>query len=119
MKDDIERRLAGLREGITGADATGMVADEEAITAAETLLPLEPEPVPREHMHAALASEHPAHATIDRLHEEVTGAQPDRKAIEGHVSELRALPELEAIVANWWESPSTQRFVWNLSQIGL
>ena len=119
MKDDIERRLAGLREGITGADATGMVADEEAITAAETLLPLQPEPLPREQMHAALAGEHPAHATIDRLHAEVGSAQPDRRAIEGHVKELRALPELEAIVANWWDSPATQRFAWNLSQIGL
>lgn len=122
MKDEkpgIEERLAGLREGIADADATGMVSDEEAITAAETLLPLEASPVPREQMHDALPAEHPAHATIDRLHAEVESSQPNRTEIEGHVKQLRALPELEAIVANWWESPTTQRFVWNLSQIGL
>ncbi len=119
MKDDIEQRLAGLRDGITGADATGMVADEEAITAAETLLPLAPDPMPREELHAALPGGHPAHAAIDRLHAEMGSTEPNRNTIEGHVKELRALPELEAIVANWWESPATQRFAWNLSQIGL
>ena len=124
MKDEkhhpsIEERIAGLREGIADADATGMVADEEAITAAETLLPVQPFELPREKLHAALPEAHPAHATIDRLHAEVQNPQPNRTAIEGHVAQLRALPELEAIVANWWDSPTTQRFVWNLSQIGL
>ncbi len=124
MKDEkhhpgIEERIAGLREGITDADATGMVAGEEEITAAETLLPLEPSELPREKLHAALPDAHPAHATIDRLHAEVQSRQPSRTTIEGHVAELRAMPELEAIVANWWDSPTTQRFVWNLSQIGL
>ena len=115
-KHDIEDRIAGLRDAITGADATGMVADEEEITAAETLLPLA---VPRDEMHAALPGAHPAHATIDRLHAEVENPQPNRTEIEGHVAQLRAMPELEAIVANWWDSPATQRFVWSISQIGL
>jgi hypothetical protein len=124
MKDEkhhpsIEERIAGLREGIADADATGMVADEEAITAAETLLPVQPSELPREKLHAALPDAHPAHATIDRLHAEVQSPQPNRTEIEGHVAQLRALPELEAIVANWWDSPTTQRFVWSLSQIGL
>lgn len=119
-KRDIEDRIADLREGVTGADATGMVAGEEAIAAAETLLPLEPLPVPSDEMHAALSdASHPAHATIDRLHEEVRRANPDRAEIEGHVAQLRALPEVEATIANWWDSPTTQRFLWNLSQIGL
>lgn len=118
-KQDIETRIAGLREGVTSADATGMIADEEVITQAETLLPLARPTLPREDLHAALPAGHDAHEAIDRLHAEVESSQPKRAAIEAHANQLRAVPELEAIVANWWESPSTQRFVWNLSQIGL
>ncbi|HKU82188.1 MAG TPA: hypothetical protein VJP76_08470 [Candidatus Tumulicola sp.] len=110
-----------LRKGIEDADATGMVAGEELITQAETVLPaMLPRPaVPSDELHAALPPGHEAHAAIDRLHEAVDAEQPDRTAIEAHVRHLRGLPELEAMVANWWESPSTQRFVWNLTQIGL
>ena len=110
-----------VREGVTDADATGMIADEERITEAETLLPLlaERPALPAENLHAALPPGHDAHAAIDRLHAEIQSAAPSRAAIEEQVHRLRALPELEAAVALWWESPGTQRFVWNLSQIGL
>jgi hypothetical protein len=97
------------REAIEDADDTGLVAGEELITAA--LL--------REQLHAALPREHPAHATIDRLHAEIESGSPNRRAIEQHAGHLRGFPELEAIVANWWESPTTQRFIGNLGQIGL
>ncbi|HEY1654033.1 MAG TPA: hypothetical protein VGF86_02840 [Candidatus Tumulicola sp.] len=110
-----------IRDGVTDADATGLIAGEELITQAETLGPLlggRPLP-PSDDLHAALPAEHAAHETIDRLHAEVGSEAPNRDAIEGHVQRLRALPELEARIANWWEDPSTQRFVWNLSQIGL
>ena len=109
------------RQGVEDADATGMIAGEELITQAETVLPSmlsRPEPPSRE-LHAALPPEHEGHATIDRLHAAVQAEKPDRAAIEEHVARLRGLPELETAIANWWESPSTQRFVWNLSQIGL
>jgi|SRR5579863_7789326 len=118
-KQDIETRIAGMREAVTGADATGMIADEELITQAETVLPLARPSLPREELHAALPAGHAAHPAIDRLHAELQSPQPKHAAIEAHVSQLRAIPELEAIVGNWWESPSTQRFVWNISQIGL
>ena len=120
-KPDLEERIADFREGITDADATGMVADEERIAQAEILRPLltERPPLPHEDLHAALPQGHPAHATIDQLHAELEGAVPDRGSIETQVTALRSLPELEAAVANWWDHPNTQRFVWNLSQIGL
>ena len=110
-----------VRRGVEDADATGMIAGEELITQAETVLPsmLPRPPVPSEDLHAALPPEHEAHAAIDELHAAVQAEKPDRAAIEAHVQQLRGLPEVEAIVSNWWESPSTQRFVWNLSQIGL
>lgn len=118
-KKDIETRISGVREGVTGADATGMIAGEELITQAETFAPLTRPSLPREDLHAALPAGHAAHAAIDRLHAEVESLQPQRSALEAQVRHLRTIPELEAIVANWWDSPSTQRFVWNLSQIGL
>jgi hypothetical protein len=107
------------RDGINDADATGMVAGEELITEAQTLLPLLRPQLPSEDLHKALPPEHSEHATIDQLHGEIHSAQPNRDAIESHVGRLRALPEVEAIIANWWDDPRVQRFVANLNQIGL
>jgi hypothetical protein len=93
-------------------DDTGMVAGEKLITEAETILPLQ-------ELHAALPVKHPAHTTIDDLHAELQAPKPDTRAIQMHVGRLRALPELEAVVANWWDDPKTQRFIVYLGQIGL
>jgi hypothetical protein len=98
-----------LRREVEDADDTGLVAGEELVTAA--LL--------REQLHAALPQGHHAHATIDALHAEMKKPSPDPRSIERHVGSLRALPELEAIVANWWDDPKTQRVIANLGQIGL
>ena len=57
-------RLENLREEVTGADDTGMIANEEFITQAEML-------------HGLLPPEHPAHAKIDELHAEMRSASPD------------------------------------------
>jgi hypothetical protein len=114
-------RQADLRKEIEGADDTGMVAGEELITQAETMLPLlrQQAALPREDLHAALPEGHDAHATIDALHDEIQKSRPSRESIEGHVGNLRALPELEALVVNWWENPHTQRFFGILAQIGV
>jgi len=109
---------ADRRDGINDADDTGMVAGEELITEAETLLPLRPA-LPREDLHAALPQGHAAHSTIDDLHAEVEATKPNPASIESHVGRLRALPELEATIVNWWDHPQTQRFIANLNQIGL
>jgi hypothetical protein len=92
-----------LREEVTAADATGMIADEELIA----------------RLHSSLPPEHAAHATIDALHTEANRRAPNRTSLEKHVSDLRLLPELEAIVVNWWDSPRTQRIIADLNQIGL
>jgi hypothetical protein len=99
----VDERNGELRNEVTAADDTGLVAGEEVIAA----------------LHAALPHGHPAHATIDALHAEVGAAAPNRRTIERHVSNLRGLPELEAAVANWWDDPKTQRFIETLSRIGL
>lgn len=106
------------RKAITDADATGLIAGEELITEAETLLPIRPA-LPHKDLHAALPQGHEAHATIDQLHAEIEGPTPDPRSIEKHVGRLRLLPELEAAIVNWWDDPKTQRFIANLGQIGL
>jgi hypothetical protein len=106
------------REAVTSADDTGLIAGEELITEAETILPLERQ-LPHENLHAAIPPGHPAHSTIDNLRDELSGSAPDRRSIEKHVHSLRTTPELEAIVANWWDDPRTQRIIASLSQIGL
>ncbi|MFY9666184.1 MAG: hypothetical protein WAL67_17535 [Candidatus Cybelea sp.] len=97
------------RKEVEDADDTGMVADEQFINTA--LL--------REQLHAALPEGHAAHPTVEQLHSEIKASAPNARAIEHHVGALRAFPELEAIVANWWDDPRTQRFIAGLGQIGL
>lgn len=111
---DIEKKLGELRDAVTDADATGLIANEELITEAETRPVL-----PHTDLHASLPEGHRAHTTIDALHAELKAPKPNRQSIETHVHSLRELPELEAAIANWWDSPRTQRFVANLNQIGL
>jgi hypothetical protein len=107
-----ENRNEDRRKEVNAADDTGMVAAEELITEAETVLPAED-------LHAALPEEHPAHDTIDRLHAEIASPKPNAQQIHKHVGALRSLPQLEATIANWWDDPKTQRFIGNLGQIGL
>lgn len=109
------------RAGVEDADDTGLVAGEELITQAETMLPLlrGESAFPRESLHAALPQDHAAHGTVDELHTEIARPQPNPRTIQRHVGTLRGVPELEAIVSNWWDDPKTQRFVATLGQIGL
>jgi hypothetical protein len=100
------------REGVDAADDTGLLAGEELITRAETMLPID-------ELHDALPEGHAAHEAIDQLHAELRGPAPNAQAIAGHVRRLRALPEIEAKIVNWWDDPKTQRFIANLGQIGL
>jgi hypothetical protein len=106
------------REAVTDADATGLIAGEQLITEAETLLPTRLA-LPRQDLHAALPEGHPAHATIDQLHGEIERPTPNVASIHEHVSSLRALPQIEATIVNWWDDPKTQRFIADLGQIGL
>lgn len=98
-----------LRKEVESADDTGMVSSEQLIT--DALL--------REQLHAALPEGHAAHPAIEKLHSELKASAPNARAIEHHVGALRAFPELEAIVANWWDDPKTQRLIAGLGQIGL
>ncbi|MGB6986003.1 MAG: hypothetical protein WBD74_08550 [Candidatus Aquilonibacter sp.] len=97
-----------LREEVEAADATGMVANQQLLAS-----------FPAETLHEALPPSHSAHATIDKLQGELGKTAPGPANLEQHVRALRSLPELEAVIANWWDSPTTQRIVLDLTQIGL
>lgn len=97
-----------IREAVEAADATGMVANQELLAS-----------FPAEALRNALPPSHGAHASIDRLRGELAKAAPNREALAQHVSALRSVRELEATIANWWDSPITQRIVADLTQIGL
>jgi hypothetical protein len=107
------------RDAVEAADATGMVAGEELITNAQTLLPLMREAFPAEELRAAIPASHGAQETIGDLQAELAKPDPSRGAIEKHVNALRSVRELEAIVANWFDSPPVQRIIADLTQIGL
>ncbi|HTX57105.1 MAG TPA: hypothetical protein VMD47_08375 [Candidatus Acidoferrales bacterium] len=74
---------------------------------------------PAEELHGALPASHRAHAAIDQLQTELRRPAPKRAALEQHVNALRSVRELEAVIANWWDSPKTQQIVFDLTQIGL
>ena len=110
-----------VRKEVAAADATGLVAGEELITQAETLLPVLAldHQLPHEDLHAALPGEHDAHGAIDELHAEMQKPTPSAQAVRDHVLRLRLIPELEATVVTWWEKPAVQRFFADLGQIGV
>lgn len=107
------------RDAVEAADATGMVAGEQLITDAETVLPTMGESFPAEELRAALPETHPAQKTISALQNELEKPAPNRTSIEQHVGVLRSVRELEATVANWFDSPSVQTIIADLTQIGL
>jgi hypothetical protein len=96
------------RDAIEAADATGMVAGQELISS-----------FPAAELHAAAGESHPARQTIGALQAELERPSPNRATIEQHVGALRSVRELEAIVANWFDSPVIQRIIADLTQIGL
>lgn len=113
-------RIENVRDGITDADATGLIAGEQLITQAETILPVAQRfALPSEDLHNALPQDHAGHATIDALNAELTADRPNVAAIQEHVGTLRGLPELRDRVVTWYEDPRVQRFVSDLGQIGI
>ena len=97
-----------IRNEVEAADATGMVANQELLAT-----------FPTETLHEALPPSHGAHGTIDQLQAELGKTRPSPALLKQHVGALRSVRELEAVIANWWDSPITQRIVLDLTQIGL
>jgi len=97
-----------IRKEVEAADATGMVANQELLAT-----------FPAEALRDALPPSHGARESVDRLQAELAKPNPRREVLEQHASALRSVRELEATIANWWDSPITQRIIADLTQIGL
>jgi hypothetical protein len=74
---------------------------------------------PYDDLRAALGDDAGAVVSIDALQAEMHSAEPDPAAVRQHAGVLRGIPVLEARIANWWDDPSTQRWVKALSDAGL
>lgn len=74
---------------------------------------------PYDELRAAVGEDPSASKTVDALHAELHADAPDPAAVERHAGVLRAIPVLEARIANWWDDPNTQRWVKALSDAGL
>jgi hypothetical protein len=74
---------------------------------------------PGDELRAAIPASHGANESIDGLEAELKQPAPRPGSLEQHVGALRSVRELEAIIANWWDRPSTQEFIADLTRIGL
>ena len=74
---------------------------------------------PYDELRAAAGSDPAAVQRVDALRSAMGADKPDPAAIREHASALRGIPALEARIANWWDSPDTQRWVLFITDIGL
>ena len=66
---------------------------------------------PYDELRAASADDAEAQAHLDALRRELSAPAPDPSAVRAHASRLRGVAVLEARIANWWDSPETQRWI--------
>ncbi len=81
--------------------------------------PAELPPLPYHELRAGIVNDPIALARLDELHADLERDRHDPERIGEHVTALRGIAAIEARVANWWESPATQRFFNNLTNAGL
>ncbi|HEV3088869.1 MAG TPA: hypothetical protein VGX96_16780 [Candidatus Elarobacter sp.] len=80
--------------------------------------PAVPHP-PYDDLRAAAGDDPHAGASVDALHAELNSGTPDPAKVERQANLLRAIPVLEARIANWWDDPNTQRWVKQITDSGL
>lgn len=82
--------------------------------------PVPPKPqLPYEELHAAIGDDASARRELESLREHLDAPQPDPARVRGHVDALRGVRDVEARIANWWDDPSTQRWILFLTDAGL
>jgi hypothetical protein len=74
---------------------------------------------PYDELRAAAANDPSATRSVDALQAELHADEPDPATVREHTSRLRAIPVLEARIANWWDDPDTQRWVKAITDAGL
>ncbi len=74
---------------------------------------------PYDELRAALGEDARQNRAVEELRAELSAPQPDHAAVTEHANRLRAIPVLEARIANWWDSPETQRWIKAITDAGL
>lgn len=74
---------------------------------------------PYDEFRSALGDHPEGHAALDDLHASLHDPQPAAHQVAASVERLRTIPVLEAILANWWDSPRTQNWLKILADAGL
>lgn len=80
--------------------------------------PAVPHP-PYDELRAAAGEDAQANASVDALHAELHSGSPDPANVTRQANFLRAIPVLEARIANWFDDPNTQRWVKAITDAGL
>jgi len=74
---------------------------------------------PYEDLRTAAGDDPAIKQSVDALQAEMRAPKPDPAAVRRYASALRAIPVLEARIANWWDDPDTQRWVLFITDSGL
>ena len=74
---------------------------------------------PYDELRAALGEDARENRAVEDLRAELSAPQPDRAAVTEHANRLRAIPVLEARIANWWDSPGTQSWLLAITNANL
>ncbi|MBV9440263.1 MAG: hypothetical protein JOZ24_09755 [Candidatus Eremiobacteraeota bacterium] len=74
---------------------------------------------PYAELRAALGGDAEGARSVDALQRELGDERPDPAEVREHASRLRAIPVIEARIANWWDDPRTQAWVKAIADAGL
>jgi hypothetical protein len=80
--------------------------------------PSTPHP-PYDEFRSALGDHPEGRAALDDLQAALHAPAPQAEHVSASVRRLRAIPVLEARIANWWDEPRTQNWLKILSDAGL
>jgi hypothetical protein len=74
---------------------------------------------PYHQLKTALGNDLAACDHVDQLQEQLVGPHPNPRTIAATVSTLSRIKTIEAVILNWWDSPTTQEWIAALSDAGL
>lgn len=74
---------------------------------------------PYDELRKRIGSDRDALQALDALRQHLEGPHQERATVEHHVDLLRRVRTLEAIIANWWDDPITQRWIKGITDAGL
>jgi len=97
-------------------DSVSVSGNDSAMS--DTGQPDVPHP-PYDELRAAAGDDPHVAGSVDALQAELHADAPNPAAVEQHANVLRAIPVLEARIANWWDDPDTQRWVKAITDAGL